>query len=455
MNGKGMRMTDMTTGSPLRRILIFALPILIGNIFQHVYGVVDTMVAGYVLGDDAIAAIGATSSLYGVILSIAWGMNSGLALVVTRRFGAHDVPNMRRAVAGTIMLDVSTALIMTALSLSLLRPLMRLLHTPDAIFKDAYSYMVLICVGIGASIAFNLFASLLRAVGNSTVPLIFLIVSSVTNIALDVLFIVGLHWGVAGAAFATVLAQLLSAVLSGVYFVKRYRELLPQKGEFRIPKKLFGELLSSGLAMTFMYSVVEIGTVFYQSATNALAETLGEGIITAHTAARRLLDIFMTPLLTISDAGAVFIGQNYGAKKPKRVRSGVSSELALALIWGVLSVVIVWLFGASIVRFTTGTSNATVLDNAVLSLRIHSPFLPVLGVLLSLRTAMQAVGVKTPTVVSSGIELGMKILASLCLIPVLGFVGTCITEPIIWVLCAVYLTVMWLMKRCIVYREAV
>lgn len=455
MNGKGMRMTDMTTGSPLRRILIFALPILIGNIFQHVYGVVDTMVAGYVLGDDAIAAIGATSSLYGVILSIAWGMNSGLALVVTRRFGAHDVPNMRRAVAGTIMLDVGTALIMTALSLSLLRPLMRLLHTPDAIFKDAYSYMVLICVGIGASIAFNLFASLLRAVGNSTVPLIFLIVSSVTNIALDVLFIAGLRWGVAGAAFATVLAQLLSAVLSGIYFVKRYRELLPHKGEFRIAKELFWELLSSGLAMTFMYSVVEVGTVFYQSATNALAITLGEGIITAHTAARRLLDIFMTPLLTISDAGAVFIGQNYGANRTQRIRSGVRSELALTLIWGVLSVVIIWLFGAPIVRFTTGTGSAMVLDNAVLSLRIHSPFLPVLGVLLSLRTAMQAIGVKTPTVVSSGIELGMKILASLWLIPSMGFIGTCITEPIIWVLCAVYLMVMWLMKRCIVYREAV
>ncbi|MBR0507716.1 MAG: MATE family efflux transporter [Clostridia bacterium] len=447
MKRKSMVVTDMTTGNPLRRILMFALPILIGNIFQHVYGVVDTMVAGYNLGDGAIAAIGATSSLYGLIFSLAWGINSGFALVVTRSFGGHDETRMRQAIAGTILLDCISALVLTALSLLILRPLMRALNTPDVIFEEAYSYIMLICAGMGATIAFNMFASLLRSVGNSVVPLFFLIVSSVVNIALDVLFIGVFHWGVSGAALATVLAQLLSAVLSGVYFLRNYRAFLPRRKDYHIPKDTLRELISSGFAMAFMYSVVELGTVFYQSATNALAEPFGEGIITAHTAARRLLDIFMTPLMTITDAGAVFIGQNYGAGKRERIREGLKKELILALIWSGLSIVILYLFGASIVRFTTGTRDATVLGNAVLSLRIHSPFLPVLTVLFALRTAMQAVGIKTTTVISSGIELGMKILAALWLIPLLGFIGTCITEPIIWMLCAAFLTAAYGYKR--------
>lgn len=451
MKRTSMTVTDMTTGNPLRRILVFALPILIGNIFQHVYGVVDTMVAGYNLGDGAIAAIGATSSLYGLIFSLAWGINSGFALAVTRSFGAHDEERMRYAVAGTVLLDGIMTAVLTALSLLLLRPLMRVLNTPEVIFEEAYSYMVLICAGMGATIAFNMFASLLRAVGNSVVPLVFLIVSSIANIALDVLFIGVFHWGVGGAALATVLAQLLSAVLSGVCFVHDYRAFLPRKTDFRIPKDILRELISSGFAMAFMYSVVELGTVFYQSATNALADTLGEGIITAHTAARRLLDIFMTPLLTITDAGAVFIGQNFGAGKPERIREGLKKELILALIWSVLSIAIIYLLGAPIVRFTTGTRDAAVLDNAVLSLRIHSPFLPLLTVLFALRTAMQAVGIKTTTVVSSGIELGMKILAALWLIPLLGFIGTCITEPIIWTLCAAFLTAVYGRRRRTMY----
>ena len=442
-----MKVTDMTKGSPIRLILMFALPILIGNVFQQIYSIVDTMVAGYNLGDEAIAAIGATSSLYGLIINLAWGMNNGFALAVTRAFGAHDNEQIRKSVAGTMVLDTSVSVVLTVLSLLFLRPLMRLMNTPESIFEEAYSYMFIICAGILATIAYNLFASLLRAFGNSIVPLYFLIFSSILNIILDVLFVGPLGMGVAGAAFATILSQLIAAVLSGIYFFRHYKTLIPRKADFAFSKELLVRLLSDGAAMGFMYCVIDLGSVFFQSATNALAETMGEGIITAHTAARRLILIMMAPLFTISEATSTYFGQNYGAGEMKRVKAGLKYELSLMVIWAAAALALIYIFGAEIVRFTTGTNDAEIIGNAVLSLRIHLPFYAPLGALFALRTMMQAIGIKTPTIVSSSIELGMKILAALWLIPQLGFIGTCITEPITWVLCAVYLVIVFVRKR--------
>jgi Na+-driven multidrug efflux pump len=253
--------------------------------------------------------------------------------------------------------------------------------------------------------------------------------------------------GVAGAALATVIAELLSAVLSGIYFFRHYKPVLPKREDFRIEKGLFEELSSNGAAMAFMYSVVNLGSVFFQGANNKLAETMGDGIITAHTAARRLIGIMMTPLGTITGAAATYIGQNYGANERKRVREGLRDELYIVVGWGIFACLLIYLFGASFVRFTTGTSDTEIIKNAVLSLRIHLPLYPALGILLALRTAMQAVNIKTPTVVSSSIELGMKIIAAVWLIPMLGFIGTCVTEPITWVLCAVFLILIYLKKR--------
>ena len=448
-----MKITDMTKGDPLRLILNFAIPILIGNIFQHVYSVVDTMVAGYNLGDGAIAAIGATSSLYALIIDFAWGMNSGFALVVTRSFGAHDEAHIRGAIGGTMLLDGIVTVALTVLAIIFLRPLMQLMNTPESIFEDAYLYMLVILAGMVATIGYNMFASFLRAFGNSVTPLYFLILSSVTNIMLDLLFVAVLGMGVAGAAPATVVSEILSAILAGIYFVRRYGAYVPKKEDYRISRDLLKELSSNGAAMAFMYSVVDLGSVFFQGANNALADTLGEGIITAHTAARRLIGIVMTPLGTITGAGATFIGQNYGAKKKDRIREGLKKETVVVVGWGALACLIIYLFGGALVRFTTGTEDAEIISNAVLSLRLHLPFFPVLGVLLALRTAMQAVNIKTPTVVSSSIELGMKMLAAFLLIPSLGFLGTCITEPIIWVICALFLVAVYLSKRKILYSE--
>ena len=442
-----MKTTDMTMGKPLRIILAFAIPIFIGNIFQQIYSVVDTMVAGYNLGDAAIAAIGATSSLYGLIINLAWGMNSGFALVVTRSFGAHDEGTLKKAIAGTMLLDGIVTAVVTALSLCFLRPLMHLMNTPESIFADAYGYMLIICIGIVGAVAYNMFSSLLRSVGNSVTPLYFLIVSSVANIVLDLLFVAVLHWGVAGAAAATVAAEVLSALLSGIYFFRHYRAILPSREDFRLSAGMLRDLLTNGLATAFMYCVVDLGSVFFQSANNRL----GDAIIAAHTAARRIISIMMAPLGTISGAAATFIGQNWGAGRRDRVREGLKQEIMLAVAWGVFACGVIYLCGEWLVRFTTGSNDALTIQNAVMSLRIHLPFYPALGVLLALRTAMQAVNIKIPPVLSSAMELGMKILAAFFLIPSYGFLGTCVTEPITWVLCAIFLTVVYCAKRSYFY----
>ncbi len=451
MNGEKMKITDMTNGNPLRLIMAFALPILIGNIFQQVYSIVDTMVAGYNLGDDAIAAIGATSSLYQLIIELAWGMNGGFALVVTRAFGAHDNTLVKKTVAGTMLLDGIVSTVLTLIAILFLRPLMRFMNTPDSIFKEAYAYMLVICLGILATIAYNMFASLLRAFGNSIVPLYFLIFSSILNIILDILFVGPLKMGVAGAALATVIAEGVSAVLSGAYFIRHYRPLLPSRSDFHLSKELLADLASNGAAMAFMYSVVNLGSVFFQGANNKLALTLGDGIITAHTAARRIIGIMMTPIGTITQAAATFVGQNYGAREMKRIKEGIRDEILIVTGWGIFACLLIYLFGEQLVRFTTGTDDAFVIKNAVLSLRIHLPFYPALGVLLALRTAMQAVDIKAPTVISSSIELFMKILAAIWIIPTLGFLGTCITEPVTWVLSAVFLVILYMKKRPSLY----
>ncbi len=434
---------DMTEGKPARLILAFAIPLFIGNIFQQIYSMVDTMVAGYNLGDGAIAAIGATSSLYALLINLAVGLNGGYAIVVTQRFGAHEEKGLRESIAGMFLLDAAVAVLLTALSLVFLKPLMRFMHTPDAIFSQAYGYIAVVCAGMVATIAYNMFAGILRAVGNSRTSLYFLIVAAVLNIGLDVFFIVVLRMDIAGAALATVIAQAVSAALSGVYIYKNYRFLLPGREDFHISGKLLAELCAQGIAMGLMYCVVDLGSVIFQRANN----TLGEQIISAHTAARRLILILMQPLATISTASSTFIGQNWGAKKMERIRAALKEVVGMALIWSLLSCALVYLGGGALIRFTTGTGDVEVVKNAVLSLRWHISFFPALGVLLILRTAMQAMGKKIVPVVSSCLELGMKLLSAAVLIPRLGFLGTSITEPVTWVVMLVFLAAAYGLQR--------
>lgn len=434
---------DMTQGNPLRLILAFAVPLFIGNIFQQVYNMVDTMVVGYHLGDQAIAAIGATSSLYSLIVNFAGGLNSGYGIIVTQRFGAHNKTEMKQAIAGMILLDLIISVGLSVLAISCLPWLMRFMNTPEAIFDQAHLYIAIIYSGLVATIGYNMFAAILRAMGNSRSPLYFLILSSLLNIGLDLLFVVTFELGIAGAAIATVLAQCVSAIGCGVYTLRNYREYLPRKADFRVPTAMLKDLLSTGLAMALMSCVVDLGNVTFQRVNNLLGET----IIAAHAAARKLIVILLQPLATLAVANSTFTGQNWGAGKYGRIQSTFKKVLGLEVGWGLFAAAIIYLFGAQLVRFTTGTDDTEIVNNAVMSLRIHFSMFPVLGVLFCTRNTMQAMGQKAAPVLSSCIELAMKILSANVLIPKLGFLGTCITEPITWCLMVLFLMSVYFTKR--------
>ena len=248
--------------------------------------------------------------------------------------------------------------------------------------------------------------------------------------------------GVGGTAAATVVAQAVSGVLAGVYVYRSYPDMLPAKEDFRLEKELTKEMLAAGGAMGLMYSVVDLGSVVFQGAANALGETY----IAAHTAARRIINILMQPMSGLVNASGTFVGQNWGAKQKQRIRDTLKKIMGMQISWGLFTCLIVYLFGRAIIQFVTGTQSEAILANAVLSLRIHFPFFPVLGVLLAMRVSMQSMGQKTAPVISSVIELLMKIFSALWLIPSFGFVGVCVTEPVTWVIMTVFLITVYMVK---------
>lgn len=432
---KTNRVTDMTVGEPLRLILMFTLPLLIGDVFQQMYTMADTMVVGHALGDSAIAAVGGVAPLYNLILYFSIGLNEGYQIVMTQKFGAHNEKELKQSIAGMLMLSVGITLFLTVLALATVNPVMRFMNIPESIFADARSYIYVIYVGMIFTVGYNMFASILRAVGNSRIPLYFLIFASVLNVILDMIFVMGFRWGLEGAAGATVLAQGLSAMFCGLYILKYYRDILPGKEHFKVPKSILYALITTGLSMAFMEGIISIGTIIFQRANNVFGET----IMASYTSARRIIDMLMRPMFSLATANCIFAGQNWGAGKQDRINEALKKVLIVETLWSIFAGIIVYLFGVNIIEITTGTSDVEIIKNAVLSMRIHLVCYPVLGVLICLRTVMQAKGRKVAPLVSSGIELGMKVFSASYLIPKFGYLGTCVTEPVTWIFMMTFL----------------
>lgn len=434
---------DMTRGNPLRLILYFAVPLFIGNIFQQFYSIADTMVVGHFLGDEAIAAIGATASLYSLLINFSNGLNAGYTILVTQQFGAKDIRRMKQSIAGMIQLNlVIVGLLMILVQLGL-RPLMRFLNTPEELFALSHSYIRIILLGISTTIGYNMFASILRAFGNSRSPLYFLILSSILNIIMDVLFVAAFRLGVAGAAAATVIAQAVSAIACIVYVWKHYPEFMPGREDFRVAPRILRELLATGISLALMSCLVDCGSVIFSRANNLL----GQSCITAHSAARKILIMMIQPQATIAMANATFVGQNWGAGNYERIRATLYQVFGLEILWGLTASVIVYLFGAQLIVFTTGTRDSEVIAYAVQSLRCHFAAFPFLGVLFALRNALQSMGCRLIPVCSSMIELLTKFLSAAFFIPTFGFLATCLTEPITWVIMVCFLIFYYIVKN--------
>ena len=411
--------TNMTEGSILRNLIYFAIPVLIGNIFQQLYNVADTAIIGNILGDNALAAVGASAPVYGLLIGFAGGLTNGFAVIIARYFGTGNEREMKKSVALTYILSAVIALVLTVSSVIALHPLMKALKTPDEIIADTESYMRVIILFSALTIAYNMLAGMMRAIGNSKAPLYFL-------------FVKGFDMGVAGAAYATVISQGVSVVLCFIYAVKKCDFLIFRRSELVFDKAFLGDLTSTGLSMGLMYAIVSVGSVILQGAVNGF----GTATITAHTAARKIDDIFMLPLGTIALASSTFASQNYGAGKTDRVKQGIKCSIIIAEIWSAFSVAVAVIFRRPLVQALTGTTDEAVIATASKYIVINISFFFVLGVMLVLRSSLQGVGRKLVPVSGSIVEFLLKIVAVSVLAPKLGYLGICICEPMIWIACA-------------------
>lgn len=425
----------MTQGSVFQNILIFAVPLFISNFFQQCYNICDTMIASHSLGQKALAAIGLTGSITSLVIGFANGMNSGYGILLSRAFGARDEERMKSVVAWTFVLNTILSVFFTALTLIFTVELLQLIRTPEDVFVEARQYIQVVLGGLAASLFYNMGSGLLRAVGNSRTPLYFLIFSCALNIAMDVLFVRVFDFGVWGIAFATVFAQTVSVVLCFLHIFKHYHFLIPEKEHFAVNKELINELLTTGFSMGMMNSIFAVGSVILQGAIN----TLGTTIIAAHTAARRIVMIGNMPLASIASANATFVSQNYGAGKMERIREGIKKSSLVSLVWTALYIVGLLLFMEPLIRAMAGTSDAVIMENAVMNLRINMIFFYPLGILLILRTTLQGINHKILPLVSSSLELIFKIVASFVFVPLWGYFGASIAEPVTWLICMVFL----------------
>ena len=428
---------DLMNGPIFKSLVLFMLPILVSNLFQQLYNTVDTMIVGNVLGDEALAAIGACGSIYELLVGFGLGIGNGLAIVAARSYGAQDEDLLKKTVAGSLIIGLAASVLITLAGLVGLHPLLVLLDTPAEILEEAYSYILIIDVGVLVMFAYNLCAGLLRAIGNSFMPLIFLLISSGLNVALDLVFIAVVGMGVKGAAVATVISQGVSVVLCIFYVLRKTRVLVPERKHFQVGRKLYWDLFSQSISMGLMSSIVSAGSVVLQYGINGL----GTLVIAGHTAARKMFAFTDMPLIAMANAGSTFVSQNYGANHPDRVRKGMREIYLYSVVVAVLAVLLMNVGAEWMIKLISGSSEAVVLENGAKYLIWNAPFYAVLGVLLSTRYALQSLGQKVLPLFSSVIEFVGKILFVLLFIPRFAYDAVILCEPIIW--CFMTIELVW------------
>jgi putative MATE family efflux protein len=421
---------DFLNGPIFMPMLRFAIPVFFSILFQQLYNTVDTLIVGRTLGETALAAIGAVVPIYDLLIGFALGFGNGLAIVTARCYGAGDEKMLKKSVAASIVIGVAVVAALTIWSQIIMIPLLRILHTPSEVIGEAYGYISVITRFTLVMFAYNLCAGMLRAVGNSLMPLVFLIISSLANILLDYVFIAILHRGLRGAAEATVIAQSISVCLCLVYIARAVPMIIPKKEHFNADMRLYREMTAQGLSMGFMNCFVSAGSVILQSGINGL----GYLIIAAHTSARRIYQFCMIPSIAMMQTVNTFVSQNYGARKPERIRRSMKYSYLYTAALTVIITVLVWSFAPYMIRWISGSDETKVLENGMLYLRIVSPCYVILGLLNNTRTALQSIGEKILPVLSSVIELFGKIIFTAILVPRFHYIAVIVCEPVIWCL---------------------
>jgi putative MATE family efflux protein len=431
------RKTTLTEGNPVKLIVLFATPIFLGNLFQILYSLIDTKIVGSTLGETALASVGSVSTLYNLLTGFFNGLTLGFSVVTARFYGSGEEKALKKNIAGAITLGFGTAIVLITLTAVFLKPILRLLQVPAEQFDMSYSYIVVLVWGMFITLAYNLCANTLRATGDSVTPLIYLVISSLVNVGLDYFFILNLHLGVAGAAYATVIAQFLSVVLCLIRIYRGFPILHVGREDFQFDREQLWQLYQNGLSMGLMSSLVNFGTVVLQSGINQL----GTSIIVAHTAARKVFEIWNLPISVMGSAMATYCGQNYGAGKYGRIREGIKGALELGAVWAVVVFIMAHTISPYLIRFITSSDSPEIIYWGRKYLEYDMSFIILCVGIVVLRNSMQGFGdYKTP-VFSSFIELMGKVVFTFTFVRFFGYWGIIWTEPVIWVLMVIPLII--------------
>ena len=426
---------EMTSGPCLPLIFNFTLPLLLGNMLQQTYSLIDAAIVGKFLGINALASVGASTSVVFLILGFCNGCCGGFGIPVAQKFGARDYVSMRRLVSVSLklagMMSVGIALITCLLCAFILRTM----QTPENIFQDAYWYLLITFIGVPCTFFYNLLSSIIRALGDSKTPFWFLLFSTVLNVLLDLLCILVFHWGVAGAAIATVFSQGVSAVLCYFYMYRKFEILRMQPADKRFRPELARQLIFVGVPMGLQFSITAIGSIMLQSANNAL----GTACVAAFTAAMRIKMFFLCMLESLGIAMATFCGQNYGAGKPERIWTGVKAASLMMIVYVAAVAIILWGFSEKFVLLFVDPSETEIIADAALFLHISVSFFPVLGLLCILRYSIQGAGYTKLAMFSGVSEMIARILVSVVAVPLWGFWAVCFGDPTAWVFADAFL----------------
>lgn len=430
-------MIDLTTGNPIKQMIKFALPVCLGNIFQLFYSLADTRIVGSTLGESSLASVGATTSISTLLIGFLSGMTNGFSIVVAQQFGEKNEKKIKKTVAGSLFLGLVISIIISVISISFLDEILKILNISEELYQNSTLYIKVILLGITATMFYNAFAGILRAIGDTFAPLMFLIIACGLNIFLDLFFILKLDLGVSGAGLATVISQGFSVLLCIIYMWKKYPIFRVEKKDFFIKLELLKRLFCSGFSMAMMMSLVFFGTLALQTAIN----TFGTNIIVAHTASRKLTEFFMLPFSVFGITMATYCGQNKGANEPERIKKGIWQSLFITWGWSVIVIILSYTIAPFLIYMVTGTTNREIILTSQKYLKINTIFYFVPATISILRNAMQGIGDHFTPIFSSGLELIGKISVVIFLVPSLEYFGIIISEPIVWVVMVIPLVI--------------
>ena len=426
---------DLTVGKPMGVILKFALPVFLALLFQQFYNLVDTLIVGRILGAEALAAVGSTGSLNFMVIGFCSGVCAGFAIPMAQSFGAKNEKSLKRYIGNSLWLCIAFSAVLSVATGIFCRQILRLMGTPEDILSRAYSYIVIIFWGIPVTYLYNMLSCMIRSIGDSKTPVLFLGIASVLNIILDILFITAFHMGVAGAAVATVVAQGVSGLLCLWYIYKKFPVLQPGREYLRPDRRSMAKLCAMGIPMGLQYSVTAVGGIILQTAVNAL----GTLSVAAVATGSKISMMFCCVFDALGSTIATYSGQNIGAGKPGRVREGVKACMLLGSVWAVLAALIFYLFGETLAAFFVDEPAEDLIQNVRRFLVINSMLYIPLAAVNVFRFCIQGMGYSQTAVLAGAMELAARALVGLLFVPLFGFAAVCAANPSAWVAADLFL----------------